>query len=280
MKISRTKHQIHKEINRIGSMDTKLIPMGYLKDSISDLLRGMWTPWFGGPFYEVWRARKGKFNNVSDLWYPPKEFVTKLGRMNEKNNSIFYSCFGHNARPGSLEEIRADVGDTVTQLSCSLNPANKLLKVLKVLSLGHADEWMKEKSPDNMKHHFINAEAEYKRNCGSEEQYQRSLILKNWVNEKFIEYVADGEEHNYAHSVAIAKGFFDDFNCDAILYPSVAASTKAINLVMRPEIANRYFKPNYARIVEVISRSPDGIELKLKNESKSILPDGSITWTW
>ncbi len=277
MKISRTKHQIRQEIKQISSVDVESVPIGYLKHKIDGLLKGMWTPWFGGPFHEVWRARKGEFNHVSELWYPPKECVSKLGRMNEKNDSMFYSCFGLNARPGSLEEIRADVGDRITQLSCSLNPSDKLLKVL---SLGHADQWMKEKAPSNMKHRFINAEAEYKRDCGSEEQYQRSLLLKDWVNEKFIENVADGEEHNYAHSVAISKGFFDGFNCDAILYPSVAASTKAINLVMRPEVADDYFTPIYARIVEVLSKSPTGIELKLKNESKSISTDGTINWSW
>ena len=45
-------------------------------------------------------------------------------------------------------------------------------------------------------------------------------------------------------------------------------------------IYKTHFKPKYVRIVEVIDIRPEGIELKLKNESKTIAEDGSIEWAW
>ena len=277
MKISKTRYQIRKEIQQLSRIDSSKISIPYLTSKVDSLLKGMWTPWFGGPFYEVWRARSGFYNNISELWCPPAECVLKRGRMNDINESIFYSCFGHNANLGSLEEIRTEVGDIVTQLCCKLAPEDKILKVL---SLGHADIWMKEKAPDYMKQYFIDAEARYKADCGTDEQYSRSLVLKNWVNDKFIEKVNDGQEYKYAHSIAISKAFFSGFDCEGILYPSVASNAKAVNLVLKPRVAKAYLKPNYARVVEIVSKSSQGFELKIKNESKSISSDGTINWSW
>lgn len=277
MKISNTRYQIRKEIKQLSRIDASKISMPYLTSKVDHLLKGMWTPWFGGPFYEVWRARSGSYNNISELWSPPAKYVSKRGRMNDVNESIFYSCFGHNARLGSLEEIRTEVGDIVTQLCCKLDPEDKILKVL---SLGHADLWMKEKAPEHMKNYFINAEAQYKKDCGTEEQYSRSLMLKDWVNDKFIEKIEDGQEYKYAHAVAISKAFFTGFGCEGILYPSVASNAKAVNLVLKPSVAKTHLKPNYARVVEIVSKSSQGIELRLKNESKSISSDGTINWSW
>jgi len=277
LKIKYPKYKIKQEIKKISSIDTTAEPIDTLYKSIDILLKGMWTPFYGGPFYEVWRARNGEYNHISELWYPPKEYVTKLGRMNIRGESMFYSCFGHNAKLGSLTEIRVKKGDRVTQLCCSLNQENKILKVL---GLGHLDQWMKNKAPEHMQFHFHEYEKQLKKDCGNKLQYSKNQLLKDWVNSQFIKKVSEGEEHKYCYSIAIAKGYFNSFGCDGILYPSVASNKKAVNLVLKPDIVDQYFKPKYVRIVEVIDIRPEGIELKLKNESKTIAEDGSIEWAW
>ena len=277
MKIKYPKYKIKQEIKKISSIDTTAEPIDTLYKSIDILLKGMWTPFYGGPFYEVWRARNGEYNHISELWYPPKEYVTKLGRMNIRGESMFYSCFGHNAKLGSLTEIRVKKGDRVTQLCCSLNQENKILKVL---GLGHLDQWMKNKAPEHMQFHFHEYEKQLKKDCGNKLQYSKNQLLKDWVNSQFIKKVSEGEEHKYCYSIAITKGYFNSFGCDGILYPSVASNKKAVNLVLKPDIVDQYFKPKYVRIVEVIDIRPEGIELKLKNESKTIAEDGSIEWAW
>jgi hypothetical protein len=279
MKIPHSLNTIKKEIKRIESINTSVEPIEYLHGAIDTLIKGMWTPYFGRPEnsgFELWRARSGKRDNVKDLWYPPAKYINNLGRMNERQEPVFYSCFGHNANLGSLEEIRAQKGDVVTQLCCNLEQQKPILKIL---SLGHADSWMEEKVGENFYQYFGQDRNQLRLDIG-EEEFQKNEKIKNWMNSLFIKSVPEEQQHKYSHTIAISKAYFSGFKCDGILFPSVAADAKAINLVLRPEIADKYAKPISARVIEILDITDAGYVLKLKNESESIEENGNIIWKW
>lgn len=279
MKISHTLNKIKKQIKHIESINTSVEPIEYLHGAIDTLIKGMWTPYFGTPEnsgFELWRARTGKRDNIKDLWYPPAKSIKSLGRMNKRHDPVFYSCFGHNAKLGSLEEIRAKKGDLVTQLCCNLE---QQVPALKILSLGHADSWMEERISEKHSRYFEQNREELRLNIG-EQEYKKNKKLKDWMNSLFIKPVPEKQQHKYSHTIAIANAYFEGFQCDGILFPSVAADAKAINLVLKPEIANQHAKPVCARVVEILDIIESGYVLKLKNESESIQPNGEITWKW
>ena len=272
--------EIRSEIERIGAWDTTQEPIEEIELAMSKLLEGVWTPCFdtvGESGFELWRARNGQWNNVKELWYPPSKFITKLGRMNQRNEPVFYSCFGHNAGLGSLEEIRANKGDIVTQLCCSLPQQSPKLRFV---SLGHADTWMEKRVQEPYKEQFgLNRAHRY--SCvETKEEFDKNEIIKDWVNSLFVKRVSEGLEHQYSHTIAISHSYFKGFGCDGILFPSVASDEKAVNLVLSADTADRYVLPKSARIVEVLDIFPHGYQLKLKNESEVINSDGSILWKW
>jgi hypothetical protein len=277
MKIPHSLHKIKKEIKRIESINTSVEPIEYLHQSIDKLIKGLWTPYFGRPEssgFELWRARSGEWDNARELWYPPAEYIKNLGRMNERHEPVFYSCFGHNAKLGSLEEIRAKKGDVITQICCNLEQQTPSLKII---SLGHADKWMEERVTENFQRYFEKSRNQLRLDIGDAE-YNKNQRLKDWMNSLFIKYVPDKHQHRYSHTIAISKSYFNGFQCDGILFPSVAAGAKAINLVLKPEIADQYAKPISARVVEIIDIIGTGHVLKLKNESESIQENGDIIW--
>lgn len=279
MKIQHSLHAIKQEIKRIESINTSVEPIEYLHETIDTLIKGMSTPYFGRPensVFELWRARSGKRDNVKDLWYPPAEYINNLGRMNERNESVFYSCFGHNAKLGSLEEIRAKKGDVVTQLCCNLEQQTPILKIL---SLGHADSWMEERVDEKYYQYFSQNRNQLRLDIG-EAEFQKNEKIKSWINSLFIKSVPEEQQHKYSHTIAISKAYFSGFRCDGILFPSVVADAKAINLVLRPEIADQYAKPISARVVEILDITEAGHVLKLKNESEGIEENGNIIWKW
>ncbi|MCQ9076737.1 MULTISPECIES: hypothetical protein [Vibrio] len=277
MKIKRTAKELKKELKAISKLKTTARSIAFLTDKYMDLTAGMWTARLGiddDKSYELWRARKGEHNNVKDLWYPPAEYITSLGRMNDLHDPVFYSCVGHNAKLGSLEEIRVEVGDIVTQLCCELPQQTPWFNFV---GLGNSGEWF-EKAAENThyKDFFAQNKQEMEALINDQQELEKNILLDGWLNKLFVSPVRDNDD--YSKTVGIAKAYLNGFQADGIFFPSVAADRRTVNLVLKPEIADNFAKPVSARVVEVVQRLEKGFYFRYIKESASISATGEIQW--
>lgn len=170
-----------------------------------------------------------QFSTIGAYWNPPKEYVTKPGRLNKANESLLYTSL--------------DYATTFSELKIQSNQSFALivyeaLEPIKMNIIG-ADTTISEVSEDvNRKYQLYN----------------------NFLREEFTKEVQPGYEHYYRVSEYIAKFYFDlpPRDCqDAWMYPSVASSG-AYNVCFRPDIAKEVLKFVGVIIGRMIS-SQDGI---------------------
>lgn len=264
------------QFSQIAKIDTFNEPIDMLKKKYHKLTDKMWTPWYGGPFYEIWRAQKGAHDSVQRLWYPPAEKILSLGRLNRRHTSLFYGCFGHNANLGSIEEVRAEKGDYVTQIVCKLIPENT---VLQVSGLGHIDRWMRSRAPDHIRAHYERGDQERMSKFQSKKDFKKNELIKSELDHIFKMPVPENQTHLYSHSIAITENVFENIRgTQGIIFPSIASDERAINLVLLPHIVDRYYKVTYARIVEIMDKQDKAIQLRLLAESSTFGADGTIHW--
>jgi len=273
-KIELTKSQIRRKLTLLNKLNLKDKPIDFIYKELKIILNNFWTDDLGRPdLFEIWRTRKGKFTNLDELWYPPKEYIRNFGRLNDNQEQIFYSCFGHNANLGSLEEIRAKPGDIITQIKCDLIQPDKRLKMV---GLGHINKWMSSKNLELKNSYKLNA-LDLKNKIG-EKEFNKNLIVKEWLNTLFLKKVLTGEEYKYKLTIAISKHYFNGFKADGILFPSIASYQKAVNLVLKPNIADKYAIFRYARIIEIIDITEEGYKLKILDEANKIDKYNNFIW--
>ncbi len=260
-------NEIKKEIKRLNQLKTQSVSLDYLVSCYRKITENLITTSYGlrsRPDFDLCRAQIGDHSNVSRLWYPPSQYVTSLGRMNEVNESMFYASYGANAQLGSLDEVGASVGDTVTQIFFQVSERYDLVDLL---TLGHADEFFSKNSIYDVEYQVHDLALR-----------KKNEIIKNWVNKEFIKNISKGSEHRYKKTIAIAKSYFNGFDCNGIFFPSVASTAKCINLVLPPRVADKHLIPIKARVIEVIGKSDKGFALRYIKDSLSIDADGTINW--
>ena len=258
--------QIKRKIKYIDRLNIKLANVEYLTEKYKNITQNLFTVSIGidrKEEFNICRARLGIRSKVSDLWYPPQENVKSLGRMNEIGESMFYSCEGNNASLGSIEEINAKPGDIITQLYCAAN------KDLRLIAIGHADKkisWYKSYQEQFFDHIDMDQTERDKHN-----------LIHDWLSDELIKKILPEENYKYKKSIAISKSYFDGFECDGFLFPSVAVEAKCINLILKPDAADKYLVPVKARVVRFLSSTSEGIHLICLKQSSSIV-NGVINW--
>lgn len=267
---------IKHQFNQISKLDTSREPIDLLKKKYQALTNGTWTEWYGGPFSEIWRARLGIHDSIQLLWYPPSKAITHLGRLNRRNDPLFYACFGHNPKLGSIEEIKAKRGDFVTQIACKLVPE---AATLKIIGLGHIHAWLKSKAPTHLQGEFGRNQQDRMLKFDSIKDFKKNEAIKDELDHMFKMQVPPNKSHLYAHSIAIAENVFENIEgAQGILFPSIAAQEKAVNLVLLPHVVDQYYEVFYARVVEILSKNHDEMEFRLVAESSTFGADGTIHW--
>jgi hypothetical protein len=120
--------------------------------------------------------------------------------------------------------------------------------------------------------------------------YNKWLLIDDYLSEIFGVPVPEGEEYKYKPTIALANLLFTAPNLDAVSYPSVATDDHGINVCMLPDKADRLFVPLEAWIIRVeesalhptTSEQPPGssatmvgisaqaaLQMKLRPQSKS-----------
>ena len=187
--------KIKKEMKDIDRLDIKIVSVEYLKNRYLNITQALFSVSMGldrKKEFNVCRSRVGSYSKVSDLWYPPKEYVTSLGRMNEVGESMFYSCHGSSAKLGAIEEIYAKPGDIVTQLFCATNS-----KHLKLIAIGHKDKeisWYKS----YQEQFFNRVDVEHT-------ERHKNNVIHDWLGDALTKKIAPEDSYKYKKTIAIKK---------------------------------------------------------------------------
>ncbi|OBS98270.1 hypothetical protein A9259_07375 [Vibrio cyclitrophicus] len=212
----------------------------------------------------ICRARAGFFSNVSELMNPPSQYVTNLGRVNDKQESKFYACYHGNAQLGSLDEIRLEDGTEVTQLYFKIKREISMLISIGFGKHGFNNPTMKSLSELKL----------------SPEQLKKQTLLQRWVRESFLEKLTTSNFHKYKKTIAIYRVLQSMFDLKGIVFPSVSSTGKCKNIVLEPTVVSDYLEPVKARVV-IAQKLPqsNGFIMHYKKDSNYIdLSTGAITW--
>jgi hypothetical protein len=258
------------EIEKIKKLDLKRddITIEDIKIRIGEMLSSVYLiKMVGAQFPTVYRARPNEgtslFQNIEQVWYPPRDKVKKLGRFNNIGESMFYCSATYNP---CIFECHPKKGDWITLLECEAIDRNKKIAV--------ADAFF---------HKFKSAEGQiiFDKSYDIIQKQGREIIRKKGLEkehneiQKFIEkealkIVKAGEEYKYKITVAIKEIFFTVPIAQGITYPSLATGMENINFALKPQVADEYYRPKIVRVLKVIGEEEQEYVLELVNISESI----------
>ena len=227
---------LQKSINSFKATDLASSSIISLKDDFLKLITNFaFMPIIIPKLVKMHRIRindDGKeFDMLNELWCPPVDVITKLGRCNDVGDQILYmSGGGHTA----LNEINPKDGDLVTCLEC------ELVENITVIDLGASNNLQREAYLQQYSRLNKNAAFIFYKN---QNLLKLDKILKNYIIKEFTQKVDSGQEYLYKKTVAISKAFFEAPNIEGIMFPSIKSELKELNYAIPILFANKCLKP-------------------------------------
>lgn len=230
----------------------------------------------------VFRARVNAgdepFLAASELWYPPAE-VVKQGRFNNINQPKFYVS----DRPhGAVLEVRPKVGDFVTLMFAASFADHTEMDVVQIGLHNYAGE------RDTPKSIALREDKAFLR------QLELMKIADKWhkIDDVFADFCsrpASIENATALYKVTNAIGnLFDKIPAAGLMFPSIETSHKAVNLCLATDMADRFFFPGEAWLLQIVDwreqlegapKSDTGYyQFKIKASSGPIPAGGKLTW--
>lgn len=226
-------------------------------------------PSYNQPYY---RARKAintqTFNNVNELYYPPKE-ITSVGRVNNTREPFLY--LSHDSCT-ALAEINAQPGDFV-QLS-TYQPVGRSLRIMIIgeyLNIARSGRSFFPKALEPIKRiiHTVNKQGLNAINSFLYPDLFFDELMRN----------PDASKSDYIHSRVLTHLLFsNNQSVDAIWYHSVA-SNASINLALPACKADELLCFTGTRFIKVRNKFNYGIyDFEILKSPKGYSEDGKILW--
>lgn len=229
----------------------------------------------------LYRARANRpgeiFSSASQLWYPPAESIVRPSRLNRVGDVRFYASNMPNA---AMLELRSQSGDMFTILIARTRSGS--VETLNVAFVGLERALAPELRNLTPEDSFRTAS--HFREVLGPVNYEKWLLIDDYLSKIFGALVPEGEEYNYRPTIALADLLFRAPNLDAVNYPSVATGNHGINVCMLPSKADQLFVPAEAWMVEVSERAVDRQtgemlwRVHFRRRSSEIRADGGIVW--
>jgi hypothetical protein len=150
------------------------------------------------------------------LSYPPSEYVTKYGRANLKNQSVFYGAFYFMT---AVQEINPEVGDIIT-ISQWKNKTNKDLIVCPMVMQNNFDE-------------IYNLLLRETQNIDNADFI---LAVQSFYAKHFSLKIDSNNNKGYLFTALLANKILNEYEngiIDAILYPSVQDNLRTNNIAIK-----------------------------------------------
>lgn len=216
-----------------------------MKKAVFHLITGCYFQTIKCNSGSFFRARKNNgnalFNNVSDLWYPPKEFIKEMGRANRVGQSMMY--IGQDGRT-TLFEMRLKNDDCVTV-------GVFLLKEFQSLNLQYLVSLENLNNPALKP--IISARHSGMKTAGYSTQGMKNVnLIHKILSEEFRRTDIEAYKNPYTLSAAVAETLLSYENADGLMYPSIQYQND-FNIVLHPKSAERTLalsKCDYLKVCE------------------------------
>lgn len=240
----------------------------YIKKVISAMIKGykIQAPVLAPP-YLLYRARiceKPEF--VSELSYPPSEYVKENGRGNYLGQSMFYCSTSHSV---PFYELRCKAGDKIA-LSCW-----RLKSPLAVNHIGFTEE--------------VKEQLKSKRNI--DEIYSFVTTTNNYseLNEMVHEYLGylfskpvklDSEKIDYKLTSTIADIMMHSEDIHGLLYPTIQMLGNADNILIKPDFVDEHLEFLNVEFIEIKESDDDSFIVdRLDSAVSASVENGRLTWS-
>ena len=280
--ISISIEEIQNKIDELDALDTQKTSNEDLRQRCNALMKGYThiTRLITSPY--AWRARKNTgssfFNNISELWYPPKDVVGTFGRLNKPNQSIMYIAASQDS---AIHEMRPKIGEKITILRLKLKDKRKYPRVSE---LGVVDR-SKHFNCDT-KIRLAEDTVTGKALLSKDSSIHKNRLIRGYLAREFTKIVERGYEHQFKVSATIADILFNMPNMDGIEYPCLAGAVSSYNgaasLGLLPNSADKLYIPDSCWVGEVIDlpTHPDNpFGLLCIGRAESFFSDGTIEWS-
>lgn len=227
--------------------------------------------------YYCYRARinynNKRFYETSNLYYPPENLVSSMGRMNRTKSSLFYISASYST---AILEVRPSINDVITVMRYKLKD---LTRKPHVMELGVAETNSQYSLKGN-----VNIIENTSNNFffQNDEDIEYNILIRNFLAKEVMKIINKGNENDYRKSIAIYEILTESDKIDGLLYPSIAGDGTrkggGTNMVLKTSSADKLFIPDYAWESKVINiYDVHGYEMKCTNNSKRITND-QIIW--
>jgi hypothetical protein len=273
---------IQDRIAFIKQADLNRVEIEELKAALDEMLRayGSYSKSIrqGEPIFRAMRhcPNEGLFENVSRI-YPDPARITRLGRANREHQAIYYLC----GEPViSFHEIKVKQDDVVTILKCG--PRNGQSPRVVPIGIDQMLEKLGVKAGGDFPDNSVRIQDLLKHNPDALKKY---CIIDEFITTEFLKDIAEGQEHQYKTTVAIAEFLFsfstEDAPIDGLAYPSIAGEQKHANLALSPTAFHRIYQPGACERGKIANLLTDlGLSFDPKEAviAIGIDSDGRIRW--
>jgi len=209
-------------IKKIQTIDLNAFSIDELVEMITPLFKGLQM---NAPIIKkgtkIYRTRivKQKTKNISEVGVPPKNKITKLGRLNNAGEQIGYFS---TSRRSAYFETTPKEGDFVI-LTRWILKQNLIL-----VHVGYIEEAFGDLDSNRKGNEYGWAKETQGFNKRNKEIY-------NFLSQQFVKNVPVGEEYLYKLTISIARKFMKNGPQDGLLYPTIAMKGNTDNIALNPE---------------------------------------------
>jgi len=245
VKAKRTTQEIFDAIERFRLCDSQSSSIEFLKNEFLRLIEDFaFMPVTLPKGIRLHRLRINNsdqdFENLGELWCPPKHLVTKLGRCNDIGDQVLYlSGGGHTA----LNELVPPIGSTVTCVEFELR------KQIEFIEIGAIKHLQREIYFQQYADIHKKGLASY---YGTSNMILLDFILKEFLVSEFTKKVKIGEEYLYKKTIAIAKGIFEMPTIVGIIFPSIKSRLNEINYAIPCHFAEELLIPKRIDVFQIV----------------------------
>lgn len=271
-----TEEEITQRLNSVKDVEIESMSIDDIQNTIGDLILGYNRTTYKFNLKGLSRSRKNDndpFLNTADLWIPDfnkiEEKKWKYGRCNDKGEGVFYAS---SETDTAICEAHPLKNSYITVVNCIPihGQLNAVVQVVGVTALSKARNDLRP----ILENHYYRMKEE------NEEFFYKNLLIDNFVTEQFTQIVEEGENWKYKACIAITRILLSAPNVVGIVYPSIAANSKGVNFVFKPEFANNNLQIVGAGVFEVLDTDESLITLRHIMSPQSICTKGlgEIRW--
>ena len=237
------------------------------------------------PVYRGQKLTPGEENplNVSRLWYPPRDKVLHMGRLNRKGQQVFY---GASSAKGVLFELDPQPNEVVGLLECALIPNQPEVKLVQLgMDRGLLS---RTKNANGLKDVISAAEKRHESNLIVDDipigDLSESYIIQKFFHEMLSHKPESLNYDFYKITVGIGEVWLHNPDVSGIVYPGIA--TRFLrgsyfvghNIAFRKETVDRAYRPSRVWLCRCRSLTDKGYAVEVLSSSERIDSTGKIDW--